>query len=223
MSYTFQVQGPVASPHSPASFSRNTVSAPPIGETDPEAESCAKDLTVISHNRQAQVKWEPNQMDSSSSAGSPPASNSLPSLPRSSGSTSGYSSGSADAVNPILLHPQASSPLQTRQSVLPPSVPIFALHPEGAYYIPLTMDTSLMTPFIQTTSEDDTKLPILHPVSISVKFGASAVCNEQQQQQQQQQHQQQQNVAAPLPPASPWMCVRGPDPRFRLLLPEGRL
>lgn len=208
------MQGPVASPHSPASFLRNTVSAPPISETDPAAASCAKDLTVHAQNRQAQLKWEPSQMDSSSSAGSPPASSGLPSLPRSSGSTSGYSSGSADAVNPVLLHPQASPPLQARPSVLPPSVPIFALHPEGAYYIPLTMDISLITPFLQTTSADDSKLPVLHPVSISVKFGVSSVCNDQQQQQQQPLH-----VSAPVPHASPWMYVRGPDPRFRLLLP----
>ncbi|XP_023223553.1 transcription factor cwo-like isoform X1 [Centruroides sculpturatus] len=123
--------------------------------------------------------WE-NQADcGSSSCGSNP---SPPSIARSNGSSSGYSTG-----GDISYAPRLRSQLQGRHSptylqtspenvsTRSPSpstqirngVPIFALHPKGTYYIPLTIDASLVSAaFI---GYEDI-IPVLHPVSISVNF-----------------------------------------------------
>lgn len=123
--------------------------------------------------------WE-NQADcGSSSCGSNP---SPPSIGRSNGSSSGYSTG-----GDISYAPRLRSQLQGRHSPtylqtspenisnrspspsaqLRNGIPIFALHPKGTYYIPLTIDASLVsTAFV---GYEDV-IPILHPVSISVNF-----------------------------------------------------
>ena len=48
-------------------------------------------------------------------------------------------------------------------------VPIFALHPSGNYYLPLTIDASIIAPHI--TKEAELNLfPVLHPINITVNF-----------------------------------------------------
>lgn len=53
-------------------------------------------------------------------------------------------------------------------------VPIFALHSKGSFYIPLTLDRSVLSPFLQLLGlakcEKDDGKPVLHPVTISVNF-----------------------------------------------------
>lgn len=53
-------------------------------------------------------------------------------------------------------------------SPAPPGVAAFALHPRGAFYIPVTLDPTLVGPAFACI--DDSPSP-LHPVSISVHFG----------------------------------------------------
>lgn len=67
--------------------------------------------------------------------------------------TSGYSSNSSN------------------KSELMPSVvvPIFALHPSANYYIPLTLEASIIDPLI-TKEADVNPFPILHPINITVNF-----------------------------------------------------
>nr|CAG4641358.1 EOG090X0J7Y [Eulimnadia texana] len=48
-------------------------------------------------------------------------------------------------------------------------VPIFALHPQGSYYVPLSLETSLVLPLLENIPEGSA-MPILHPISISVNF-----------------------------------------------------
>ncbi|OQR80361.1 hypothetical protein BIW11_05108 [Tropilaelaps mercedesae] len=243
-----QVQGPVASPRSPASFSRHTVSAPPMGQVvDAEPASPVTDLSVsveknVRQSRESRecrelressreyrdgpvVKWEPtmtmSQLDSSNSAGSPPGSNNLSS--RSSASSSGYSSngstGEIGARLPATSPPPPAPPglvqalvgstvangsinASTAPNLCSAGVPIFALHPKRAFYIPLTMEPSLLTPFLQ--ADDEAGSPILHPVSISVNFNQLY----------------RKNITA-TPQTPPWLCVRAAEPR--LMLPNGRL
>lgn len=57
-------------------------------------------------------------------------------------------------------------------------VPIFALHPSGHYYLPLTLDANIISPYISKEA-DANPFPILHPINITVNF------NYQQPQQQQ--------------------------------------
>ena len=89
------------------------------------------------------------------------------------------------------------------------NVPIFALHPKGTYYIPMSIELSLIGSLFNPPSADPAnEEAILHPVTISVNFchpvrlltqrptdlAPPAIPQQQylqQQQQQQQQHQQQ--------------------------------
>ncbi|XP_022652026.1 uncharacterized protein LOC111273627 isoform X3 [Varroa jacobsoni] len=249
-----QVQGPVASPRSPASFYRHTVSAPPMGElVDAEPVTLATDLSVsvdksgrppreIRESREIRdnsrecprggdgcvVKWEStmtmNQLDSSNSAGSPPGSSNPSSR---SSASSGYSSNGssveAGTRHPVTSPPSPAPPVLAQaltgstpctngalntstgpNSTVSTGVPIFALHPKRAFYIPLTMESSLLTPFLQ--ADDEAGSPVLHPVSISVNFNQLY----------------RKNITA-TPQAPPWICVRAAEPRLPLLLPNGRL
>ena len=47
------------------------------------------------------------------------------------------------------------------------TVPIFALNQNGSFYVPLTIDNSLIAPIMSGLSDTS---PILHPISISVNF-----------------------------------------------------
>jgi len=48
------------------------------------------------------------------------------------------------------------------------ALPIFALNTKGTYYIPLSIDSSVITPFLNLFAEDNSGP--LHPVTISVNF-----------------------------------------------------
>ncbi|XP_022254968.1 transcription factor cwo-like isoform X1 [Limulus polyphemus] len=124
------------------------------------------------------VTWD-NNIDSSSSCGSNP---SPPSVVRSNGSSSssGYSTGNEMPYIPkAKCNERHTPPFYQSQSVpvhcsspqpsLPAasSIPIFALHPKGAFYVPLTLDSAILAPFF---SGLDDCIPVLHPVSISVNF-----------------------------------------------------
>jgi len=65
-------------------------------------------------------------------------------------------------------------------TLLPPcqGVPAFALHENGPFYIPLTLDKSVVTPFLSAI--DPTADPPLHPVTISVCFLLSTPSGEKQ-------------------------------------------
>jgi len=75
---------------------------------------------------------------------------------------------------------QSSSPIPFSQggknlSIPKPlgqSLPIFALNAKGSYYIPLSIDSSVIAPFINLFSED--YAGPLHPVTISVNFTGPA-------------------------------------------------
>lgn len=66
---------------------------------------------------------------------------------------------------PVKYHSPHSPPSPT------PGVPIFALHSKGSYYIPLTVDHNVLTPFLaELTHEANPSSLVLHPVTISVNF-----------------------------------------------------
>lgn len=47
-------------------------------------------------------------------------------------------------------------------------VPIFALNSSGSYYVPMTVDVSVISPFLHLYKEKECS--VLHPVTISVNF-----------------------------------------------------
>ncbi|XP_065202361.1 transcription factor cwo isoform X2 [Planococcus citri] len=60
-------------------------------------------------------------------------------------------------------------------SIASKPVPIFALHAKGAFYIPLSIDSNLLTPFLTELNNDYGTINgfppmVLHPVTISVNF-----------------------------------------------------
>lgn len=52
--------------------------------------------------------------------------------------------------------------------VVTESVPIFALHPKGTFYVPMSVELNLIRPLFKMP--DPTTTPLLHPVTISVNF-----------------------------------------------------
>jgi len=52
-------------------------------------------------------------------------------------------------------------------------VPIFALNSSGSYYVPMTVDVSVISPFLHLYKEKECS--VLHPVTISVNFQTSHV------------------------------------------------
>lgn len=66
---------------------------------------------------------------------------------------------------PVKYHPPHSPPSPT------PGIPIFALHSKGSYYIPLTIDHNVLSPFLpELMHEASSSSLVLHPVTISVNF-----------------------------------------------------
>lgn len=65
-------------------------------------------------------------------------------------------------------------PMDDQYLVASRPVPIFALHSKGSFYIPLTIDSHLLTPFLTELNYDYnvSAYPsmVLHPVTISVNF-----------------------------------------------------
>jgi hypothetical protein len=53
----------------------------------------------------------------------------------------------------------------------PPPVPIFALNAKGSYYVPMSVDLSVIAPFMALYTEET--YTVLHPVTISVNFQVS--------------------------------------------------
>ncbi|XP_049273230.1 uncharacterized protein LOC119396898 isoform X2 [Rhipicephalus sanguineus] len=68
--------------------------------------------------------------------------------------------------------PPPEVPPEPAGSPAPPGVAAFALHPRGAYYIPVTLDPTLIGPAFACMGDDPSPL---HPVSISVHFGRQRV------------------------------------------------
>ncbi|VVC44210.1 Hypothetical protein CINCED_3A001387 [Cinara cedri] len=52
-------------------------------------------------------------------------------------------------------------------------VPIFALHENGSYYIPLTVNREVISPMLNNVLAENRSSVIVHPISISVNFQAS--------------------------------------------------
>ncbi|EFX82020.1 hypothetical protein DAPPUDRAFT_317067 [Daphnia pulex] len=67
---------------------------------------------------------------------------------------------------------QPSSNLPAMQPIME-SVPIFALHPKSAFYVPMSIELSLIRTLFTppSSSSDPNAQPLLHPVTISVNFG----------------------------------------------------
>lgn len=124
--------------------------------------------------------WD-SHAETASSCGSNPSP--PPNTARSSGSSSGYStngennSGSTKIKRPHspALSPYSRTPdrLSNRSpSPLQPGVPIFALHPKGTFYIPLTIEASILIPYMVGV---DDLAPVLHPISICVNLSSNSV------------------------------------------------
>ncbi len=75
------------------------------------------------------------------------------------------------------MHLTSSIPEHCQSSSKP--VPIFALHSKGSFYVPLTVDSHLLSPFVTELNCDDGNHGfsslLLHPVTISVNFNRPVV------------------------------------------------
>ncbi|GBN66739.1 Transcription factor cwo [Araneus ventricosus] len=128
--------------------------------------------------------WDSHAETASScgSSSSPP-----PHAVRSNGSSSGYSTNGENNSCPTMLksnnghHSPTLSPYPhtpDRLSNRSPSplqgqgMPIFALHPKGTFYIPLTVDASLLLPSMAGL---DDLAPVLHPISICVNLSCHSL------------------------------------------------
>lgn len=62
-----------------------------------------------------------------------------------------------------------TAPLPTRSF----AVPIFALHSQGTYYVPLNVDYNILIPFlngVDLLEKNFTNMPVVHPININVNF-----------------------------------------------------
>ncbi|KAH8358481.1 hypothetical protein KR093_000455, partial [Drosophila rubida] len=67
-----------------------------------------------------------------------------------------------------------TAPLPARHSF---SVPIFALHCQGNYYVPLNVDYSALVPYlngVDLLEKSYTSMPVVHPININVNFMSSS-------------------------------------------------
>ncbi|CAG0884038.1 unnamed protein product [Darwinula stevensoni] len=81
--------------------------------------------------------------------------------PPSSGYSTSSHRGGSGRQDFVVYRPQRpASPTGSR-------IAIFALHPKGSYYVPLTLDERLVSSKLASFSDSN---PILHPISISVNF-----------------------------------------------------
>ncbi|XP_076357316.1 uncharacterized protein LOC143250528 [Tachypleus tridentatus] len=138
----------------------------------------SRSSTVIKFNGSSSNNISYSTVDTcssnSSSCGFNPSSSSFVRSNGSSSSISGYSTGSdvASYMSKHIIHsPQKDIPLpysNNRPPMQASGVPIFALHPKGTFYIPLTLDIGLLSPFLNNLGNS---VPVLHPVNISVSFG----------------------------------------------------
>ncbi|XP_052840042.1 transcription factor cwo isoform X2 [Drosophila gunungcola] len=109
-------------------------------------------------------------------------------------------SAAAAAGGQLSTPSSTTAPLPPRHSF---TVPIFALHGQGNYYVPLNVDYNALVPFLNgmdLLEKSYTSMPVVHPININVNFmptspsasflaaaAAAAVAVGKQQQQQQQQ------------------------------------
>ncbi|XP_054715882.1 transcription factor cwo-like isoform X2 [Uloborus diversus] len=121
--------------------------------------------------------WD-SHAETASSCGSNPSPS--PTAARScNGSSSGYSTNGDNIPNgskvksshsPVLSPYSHTPDRMSNRSPSPvqgPGVPIFALHPKGTFYVPLTIDSSLLIPYL--IGSDDIA-PVLHPISICINL-----------------------------------------------------
>ncbi|XP_071039224.1 transcription factor cwo isoform X1 [Parasteatoda tepidariorum] len=127
--------------------------------------------------------WD-SQAETASSCGSNPSP--PPNASRSNGSSSGYSTNGENNSSSSLhkphngtlsptLSPYSRTPdrLSNRSpSPIQSGVPIFALHPKGTFYIPLTIESSILVPYLAGV---DDLTPVLHPISICVNLSNNSV------------------------------------------------
>lgn len=143
----------------------------------PERTAPPDSSTLSSYGTQ---HWD-SHAETASSCGSNPSP--PPNTARSSGSSSGYSTngennsgstkmkgGHSPALSPYSRTPDRLS--NRSPSPLQPGVPIFALHPKGTFYIPLTIESSLLIPYMVGI---DDLAPVLHPISICVNLSSHSV------------------------------------------------
>ncbi|KAH8331184.1 hypothetical protein KR067_012535, partial [Drosophila pandora] len=86
--------------------------------------------------------------------------------------------------SPLMAKLAAGAQLSTPSSTtapLPPrhsfTVPIFALHGQGNYYVPLNVDYNALVPFLNgmdLLEKSYTSMPVVHPININVNFMASS-------------------------------------------------
>ncbi|XP_073815688.1 transcription factor cwo isoform X2 [Musca autumnalis] len=77
---------------------------------------------------------------------------------------------SSAPLKPHLSAPTSTTaPLPTRSF----AVPIFALHSQGTYYVPLNVDYNILIPFlngIDLLEKNFNSMPVVHPININVNF-----------------------------------------------------
>jgi hypothetical protein len=90
-------------------------------------------------------------------------------------SASTMSAGGKPPPPPMELLMPTLAPIQPTGSpsraAPPPPVPIFALNAKGSYYVPMSVDLSVIAPFMALYTEET--YSVLHPVTISVNFQVS--------------------------------------------------
>lgn len=65
-------------------------------------------------------------------------------------------------------HTQAGGLSNPRNNMASGGVPIFALNAKGSFYVPMSLDLSVISPYLSLLSEES--CAVLHPVTISVNF-----------------------------------------------------
>ena len=73
-----------------------------------------------------------------------------------------------DMLMPTLAPILPPSPARSPSARTTPPVPIFALNAKGSYYVPMSVDLSVIAPFMALYTEET--YSVLHPVTISVNF-----------------------------------------------------
>lgn len=141
-------------------------------------------------SRPLSSSYNASQWDSHAETASNSGSDSSPTphAIRSNGSSSGYSTNGENNNGSSVLKssngahsPGLSTSSYSRTpdhmsnrspSPHPVGVPIFALHPKGSFYIPLTVESSLLIPYLAGT---DDLAPVLHPISICVNLSSHSL------------------------------------------------
>lgn len=70
----------------------------------------------------------------------------------------------SQSFNASKIHPATETPDKKK------SVPIFALHPKGSHYIPLSVSDDVIQPYVHLFEQGSEVPLMLHPITISVNF-----------------------------------------------------